>query len=135
MFLRDARQPGVVIFAFVGSTLAQIRENRPYKCEDTQQHKSSSVKVRTAKRSKFLLTSLERLLVDKFCCGYFFVWNTKGVLQQTGSCSCFQQDQQVKSFISHVFIKCNATSHLNNCGNPSIKYIRQSESVLQSSSN
>ena len=32
--------------------------------------------------------------------------------------------------ISQVFIKCNATSHLKNCKNLSIKYIQQSESAM-----
>ena len=32
--------------------------------------------------------------------------------------------------ISQVFIKCNATSHLKNCENLSIKYIQQSESAM-----
>ena len=31
---------------------------------------------------------------------------------------------------SQVFIKCNATSHLNNCENLSIKCIQQSESAM-----
>ena len=31
--------------------------------------------------------------------------------------------------ISQVFMKCNTTSHLNNCENLSIKYIKQSESI------
>ena len=31
--------------------------------------------------------------------------------------------------VTRVFIKCNATSHLNNCENGSIKCIQQSESI------
>ena len=33
--------------------------------------------------------------------------------------------------IFQVFIKCNATSHLNNCENLLIKYIQQSESAIK----
>ena len=32
-------------------------------------------------------------------------------------------------FISQVFMKCNTTSHRNNCENLSVKYIKQSESI------
>ena len=34
-----------------------------------------------------------------------------------------------KYLISQVFVKCNRTSHLNNCENLSIKYIQQIESI------